>query len=194
MVLGDVSGKGVSAAALTSLARYSLRTAALFASGLEELCATLNQMLLSQTSGEEFCTLAALLIDARGITDVALAGHPPPVVARRSGELCRIGTPAPPLGLFPDVHVELERITLGDGDALVITSDGVAEARRPSGEFVPDLVDHALAHSVGASAAEIAHRLETELYAVERTRNRDDVAIVVIRRTDAARPSGLEHQ
>lgn len=182
IVLGDVSGKGVEAAALTALARHTLRTAAMFAESLAEMVGTLNRMLLDQPANESFCTLAAVLLDPDGGAEVGIAGHPAPTVVRRRGDLESIGRPSPPVGLFDDLRLTSSTTVLAPGDAMVITSDGVTEARSPTGAFVPDLLDRVLPHVAGQGAPAIADAVDAGLLAVERVRSRDDVAIMVIAR------------
>lgn len=184
VVLGDVSGKGVGAATLTSLARYSLRTAALSAESPDDLFSTLNRVLGDDAQAERFCTLAAIVLGPDGGVEVALAGHPAPTVIRRNGDLELIGEPAWPIGLFDRVEVAPAKTTLAVGDSIIVTSDGVTEARTPSGEFIPDLLDRVLPHAAGSGAAAIADAVDNAVVAVERSRTRDDVAIVVVSRTD----------
>lgn len=186
ILLGDVSGKGVGAAALTSLARYCLRTAALTTSSVGELVGTLNTVLGDYARGERFCTLAAVLVDAEGGIEVALAGHPAPTVIRGDGSLEAIGDPAPPVGLFDRLEVTGVGTVLHDGDSIVITSDGVTEARTPAGDFVPDLLDRVLPTVAGRGAEAIADAVDAAVLAVERSRTRDDVAIVVLSRGRAS--------
>lgn len=183
VVLGDVSGKGVGAAALTSLARYTLRTAALFETSPNGLFGTLNRVVAEDTRGEDFCTLAAIIVAPDGSVQVAVAGHPAPVVIRADGTLEPIGEPAPPVGLFDQIDVQAVATRLAVGDSIIVTSDGVTEARTPSGEFVDDLLDRVLPNVAGQSAATIAAAVDGAVVAVERARTRDDVTIVVISRT-----------
>lgn len=182
VVLGDVSGKGVAAAALTSLARYTLRTAALYEGSPSGLFTTLNRVLAEDARGDEFCTLAAILVGSAGSLEVAVSGHPAPLVIRRDGTLEPMGVPAPPVGLFDRIEVVPVATRLMVGESIVVTSDGVTEAGTPSGEFVDDLLDRVLPTVSGRSAGEIADAVDSAVRAVERARARDDVTIVAMSR------------
>ena len=102
--IGDVSGKGAEAAAVTALARHTVRTASLQPASPRELLETLNDALLVQRAGSEFCTvcLARLSLDGdgRGRLTVALGGHPPALVLRADGSVEALGEPGTLLGVF----------------------------------------------------------------------------------------------
>src|SRR5204862_4464777 len=88
--IGDVSGKGAEAAAVTALARHTVRTASVQPSSPRELLETLNDALLLQRAGTEFCTVcvAQLSVEGDGSSaelTMALGGHPPALALRASG-------------------------------------------------------------------------------------------------------------
>src|SRR3954465_6393529 len=109
-VIGDVSGKGAEAAAVTALARHTVRTASLQPASPSELLETLNEALLLQRAGSEFCTvcLASLSVAddrAEGRLPRARGGPPPAIVLRGSGEVELLGEPGTLLGVFADPRV-----------------------------------------------------------------------------------------
>lgn len=145
-VLGDVSGKGVHAAVVTALARYTVRTLSAEGCSPSEVVAGLNRALQDdepasdvgeESSGERFCTLVyghlRALDDGRLAVRLALAGHPQPLVRRRDGRVDAVGEPGTVLGLLPDVHVVESEVVLESGDVLLTFTDGVTEARRQPG-------------------------------------------------------------
>ncbi|MFN2606983.1 MAG: SpoIIE family protein phosphatase [Acidimicrobiales bacterium] len=183
-VMGDVSGKGVEAAKLTSLARNTLRTAALSCSSPAQLLATLNAALLQQVTGEEFCTVAVLVLegsqDGMAMT-AATAGHPSPVVVRLDGALDEVARPGPPAGLFDGARFTEVRAQLSHGDVVVLYTDGVTEARSPAGVFRPSLLTEVLARCGGWPAIDIVAAVESSVLAFEDAVPRDDLAVLAIR-------------
>ena len=183
VVMGDVCGKGVGAAALTALARYTVRAGAIEGEPAAVL-RLLNRAILDTDVGERFCTLAHAKVEAMdGSVRVVLAcgGHPQPLVLTAAGEVRSVGTPGTAIGLFEDIDVTEVELVLEPGDALALYTDGFTEARSPEGAFDPDLLGRALAGAVGLDAEGIAEVLDREVQAFEAGRQRDDMALLVLR-------------
>ncbi len=188
-VIGDVTGKGVEAAALTALARYTLRAAALDAIGPAELLTTLNRALLGFDESDRFCTVAvAAVAPDEDTARLALAGHPPPVVLRGGSggdePLELVGEFRPPVGIFPDVSYTELAVALPVGDTLVLYTDGVTEARSPSGSFRPELLTEVLATLAGVCAPKVVEGLASAVLRFEGGVPRDDLAVLAVRRTE----------
>jgi PAS domain S-box-containing protein len=185
LVLGDVSGKGTDAAVLTGLARHTLRAAAMRASGPVEVLSALNHAIMAQNDGERFVTLAFVQMGFTGggaELIVSSAGHPNPLIVRRDGEVEAVEACGGIIGLFEDVPIEHERWQLRGGDALVLYTDGVLEARDAQGQFYgDDRLRDLLAACGDRPAAEIAERIETAVMAFQDGSPRDDIAILVVR-------------
>ena len=137
LVIGDVSGKGAEAAAVTALARYTLRTAAARRRSPAAILRWVGEAMLHQdAAGGRFCTIACAHVDlARSPARVTVScgGHPLPVVRRGSGVVEMLGAPGTLLGLAPDPELQERTTELHPGDALVLYTDGLTEARAPSG-------------------------------------------------------------
>ncbi len=192
VVAGDVSGKGARAAAITALARYTVRAAALHEREPSRVLGRLNDAMAHQRSPEEFCTVAYLrLRPGRGPMDanrpptevtVARGGHPPPVVLRATGGLESVATTGIPLGVLPDPEIEDQALDLQPGDAIVLYSDGVTEARLRSGRLFGTERLMALIESCrGHAAAHIAERIDRAVLEAQDGEPRDDISIVVVR-------------
>jgi serine phosphatase RsbU (regulator of sigma subunit)/PAS domain-containing protein len=137
IVLGDVSGKGAQAAAVTALIRYTLRTLALAHSRPSAVLRRLNEVLLRDTEPEQFCTLVyavAGATDAGVELDLCLGGHHPPLLRHGDGGVQPVGTLGTALGLVPDPALVDTAVTLGAGDLLCLFTDGLVEARS-SGDY-----------------------------------------------------------
>jgi PAS domain S-box-containing protein len=184
-VSGDVSGKGVDAAAITALARYSLRTAGRSCSDPAEAIRTLNEVLLDYDATDRFCTLVAVAFDGttpEGLDiSVACAGHPLPLRVTPSGVVEELCNPGMPVGLFDDIDVASCEARLQPGDALVLYTDGITEARGPEGDFRPDLLPTLLHRTAGRSAGDITAAVEEAIVTFEAGAPRDDLSLLVLR-------------
>jgi PAS domain S-box-containing protein len=184
-VIGDVCGKGPEAAALTALARYTLRATAMTEHVPSRILARLNEAMLRQRSDRRFSTVLYASLDQRnGATHVRFAsgGHPLPLVLRAGGAATEVGEPGTLLGIVHDPDLADEDIELGPGDAVVLYTDGVTDAAAPDTVREPHELA-ALVHGADdRSADELAERI---LQAAMSTRNgtepRDDIAILVIK-------------
>ncbi|MFH9424222.1 PP2C family protein-serine/threonine phosphatase [Streptomyces sp. NPDC017529] len=135
--LGDVSGKGPRAAALTSLTRHTLRAAALHDADPVTTLATLNTVLHERYTGGDprYCTAIFGTLEPHadsGHVTVQLAsgGHPPALVLRADGACDYLPTPGGLLvGILPDPHFATATTTLAPGDSLLLYTDGLTEAR-----------------------------------------------------------------
>ncbi|MEA2440294.1 MAG: hypothetical protein QOH76_1718, partial [Thermoleophilaceae bacterium] len=139
--IGDVSGKGAEAAAVTALARHTLRTASLQPATPRELLETLNEALLVQRAGSEFCTvcLACLTLgESSGRLTVALGGHPPALVLRADGRVDALGESGTLLGVFADPRLHEIEAELLPGDTVLLYTDGVTEAGAAGEEIGED--------------------------------------------------------
>jgi phosphoserine phosphatase RsbU/P len=119
---------------------------------------------------------------------VACGGHPLPLVLRADGTVERLGRPGTMLGILPDIEVHDDRTILQPGDALVLYTDGVTEARfrgsgtgRPPELFGDERLDAVVAGCRGLDAAAVAARIETAVLDFSAGRPRDDIALVVVR-------------
>ncbi|MEV7948810.1 SpoIIE family protein phosphatase [Streptomyces rubiginosohelvolus] len=133
--LGDVCGKGPQAAAVTSLARYTLRAAALHNTNPVNALTTLNTVLHDRyTSGEgRYCTaIFGVLQPDDGHVEVHLAsgGHPSALIQRADGSSDYLHTPGGMLiGVLPKATFTAARARLLPGDTLLLYTDGLTEAR-----------------------------------------------------------------
>ncbi len=187
VVLGDVSGSGVDAAALTGVARSSLRVIAPDERSPARALRRLNGALLRQGIDERFCTVVLAYIEPDGAeTRITLcnAGHPRAAVVRDDESVVVLGERCGTLlGAFEDVTLDDARTDLGPGDALVLYTDGIVAARDASGEELGEArIVELLSACAGRTAEGIARRVE--LAAITHAAGAgplDDSAVVVIR-------------
>ncbi|MFD6888527.1 PP2C family protein-serine/threonine phosphatase [Streptomyces sp. NPDC059957] len=140
--LGDVCGKGAAAAAVTSLARYTLRAAAVYDPDPVTVLGNLNTVLNHEYNGTDprFCTVVFGLLTPdgdRGGFHITLAsgGHPPALLMREDGTADYLPTPGGQLiGVLPDAHIAATTVHLASGDTLLLHTDGLTEARTAGGD------------------------------------------------------------
>lgn len=136
LFLGDVCGKGAAAAAVTSLARYTLRAAAVYDPDPAAVLGNLNTVLNHEYNGHDprFCTVVFGLLTPDGDhggfrVTLAGGGHPPALLIRADGTACPLPTPGGQLiGVLPDAHIATTTVRLGPGDTLLLHTDGLTEA------------------------------------------------------------------
>jgi sigma-B regulation protein RsbU (phosphoserine phosphatase) len=187
LVVGDVSGKGADAAAVTALARHTIRSATLFAASPGEVLATLNRTMFigrDDAEVEHYCTVQLVWVHAseHGLTvRMATGGHPPALVLRAGDATCvELGDPGPPAGWYPDAEFTETSGELAWGDGLVLYTDGITEARTASGMVGVDGLMAMLAEAGAGTADEVAQALAGAL-AGAGVDVRDDAAALVLR-------------
>jgi PAS domain S-box-containing protein len=182
VIIGDVCGKGVEAAAVTGLARYGLRAILHNGQSVGEALEALNDEMRTTSGTPTFCTVAyAQLSPAEGsvAAKVVCAGHPTPLVLRATGEVERAGAPGTLIGVLEDLELDPQSILLGPGDALFLYTDGVV-AGLAGEEAAEALLSGFLAGCGGLDAEGIADSLDRALGDAA-TRHRDDSAFMVVR-------------
>ena len=130
VIVGDVCGKSLTAAAQSAVVRYMLRAYAAESSPGEAL-SRLNSAVITQTPNQPFVTLVVAYIDvARHMFEYACAGHPRPLVLAGRGEFPMPGEGNVPVGIFRGATYPTNRAVLPDASCIVLYTDGITEARR----------------------------------------------------------------
>ncbi|GAB3965306.1 SpoIIE family protein phosphatase [Plantactinospora veratri] len=184
VVVGDVSGKGVQAAAVTGLVRDVIRVLVGDGKPLPEALDRLNGTLVERGGGR-YCTLALAAVDrdrtGRLTVSLYLAGHDRPVLVRADGRASFVGSGGTALGLLDSIASPVAEVRLDAGDALVFYTDGVTERRRGRELFGTERLRDAAAPLAGYSADVVAARLRAAAINFSVESPRDDIAILVLR-------------
>ena len=191
-LLGDVAGKGAEAAAVTSLARHTLRTSALHVGSPAANLGTLNRALITEASTSRFCTVlyARMHPSDDGVQlTFANGGHLAPRILRPAAPVERLEVSGTLVGAIADAHFEEVELRLGPGELILMYTDGVTEVR--GGGVHPEYgeaeLDAVLAKMAGASADQVVQAVLDRAIAMHRGEPRDDMALVAMRvREDAA--------
>jgi serine phosphatase RsbU (regulator of sigma subunit) len=186
-VVGDVCGKGATAAAVTALARYTIRAIAMREDEPSAVLLALNKAMIRQLHDGQFCTVAcARLKPAAGAggfeLTVARGGHPAPLLLRADGSVEAVDPPGKVLGVFEDPELGYRTVRLGAGDAAIFYTDGIVEARGPDDSFFGEgrLVD-LLRSCAGHDAPAIAEKMRDVVLEYGEGNLSDDLAVLVLR-------------
>jgi len=193
--IGDVRGKGVEAASVTALARYTIRAVTLKNDRPSEVLGALNEAMLRQLSEDRFCTAACVRLEPQdgsaGVgVDVSRAGHPPPLLVRADGTVEEVGSLGKVLGVFPDAELGDTSLRLMPGEALVLYTDGVTEARSPDGDFFGEgRLRNLLGSCADCDTVTFARRIKDDVLDFQEGYPHDDLAVLVLRASEGAAPS-----
>jgi serine phosphatase RsbU (regulator of sigma subunit) len=189
LVIGDVCGKGAEAAAVTALARYTLRAVTTRSPSPAATLATLNEEMLRQMPDPRFLTavLGHLAIAPGGGARLTIAsgGHPPPVLLRAAGTPEVLRCDGTLLGVVPEARSSDCAVELAPGDAVVLYTDGITEASRDR-PIRPEALAKALQDALPDGAGAIARAAVRLADRHAEGRLRDDVAVLALRLTGEA--------
>jgi integral membrane sensor domain MASE1 len=197
VIIGDALGHGADAAALTGLARHTLRAAAVREPRPSRVLRFLNDEILRQAPWQ-VCTVAYARLEPAGSAGARLTvssgGHPLPLVLRVDGTVEQLGSPGTMLGAMPDPQLTDSTAELEVGDAVVLYTDGLTEAYAPGRVVaVPELAS-VVASCAGRGAPAILSAVEGALLEAGGGEPRDDIVVLVLRvrsSPDPARDAGL---
>ncbi len=181
VVIGDVCGKGIDAAVVTSLVRYTLRAAVVEHPRPADALRLLNRTMLLERV-ERFCTVALLRLrrsNDRWTFEISSGGHPLPRLRAADGTTSTVGRAGSLIGVLEDPDLYDVEITLGAGDMLLLHTDGVPDGRRGTTFFGEERIERILREEHG-SAHSLVDALLGEVLAFQGGSTRDDIAIVVI--------------
>ncbi|MGB8537058.1 MAG: SpoIIE family protein phosphatase [Acidobacteriaceae bacterium] len=188
IAIGDISGKGISAALLMASLHASLRGQVLSGAGdLGAKMANVNRLLYEASGSSRYATFfyAELDCDSRTLHYVN-GGHNPPAVLRKEDgtwRVFRLGDGGPVVGLLAGASYRQQMLSLLPGDILLAFTDGISEAMNSAeDEWGEDrMIAEAQAHA-GMNAAELLQHLfrAADAFAAG-TPQRDDMTLVVLR-------------
>lgn len=184
----DGMGHGLHSAQCALLAVSAYRNARRLGRTLVETVRSIDEAVLTGLGGEIFTTAVLAQLDTdSGLLQWVNAGHPEPLLLRRGHLIkCLHVEPCPPLGLgyLPDTYPEsVGHEQLEPGDRVLLYTDGVVEARSPSGDFfgVERLADLVIRHLAGGlPAPETMRRVVRELLDHHQDQLRDDASLLLL--------------
>lgn len=182
--LGDVSGKGVAASLLMSQLHAMFRTLLISERELKTIVERANRLFCESTHATDFATLVAGKVTTTGEIEICNAGHCFPLVVQ-GREIRSIEATGMPLGLFFNAEFSTRTLKLSPGDRLILYSDGLTEARNPSGdEYSEARLSALVAREHSRAAEELAGLcLEDQRKFRAGISKMDDLTIMVLHRT-----------
>jgi phosphoserine phosphatase RsbU/P len=185
IALGDVSGKGTSAALMMSSLHAAMHAQVSTHQSIVETVTAVNKYLAETIPANRFITLFCAELDTlTGNLVFINAGHNPPLIAHATGTMEQLAAGGVPLGIMSDFPFREGRTQLHPGDVLVIYSDGVSETQNAAGEeFGPMRLYDVVSRNLNASAAGIRDRIESALTKfAQGTDAGDDITLVIVKR------------
>jgi PAS domain S-box-containing protein len=183
LLVGDVSGKGADGAAVTALARYTLRAAALEPGPPSGALLRLNAAMRAESGLSEFVTVALAYVapGAGGLrVRLALGGHPPPMVLRADGRVELLAEFGAVLGVVADPELPDTEAVLGPGDTMLLYTDGVTEAGSRAAPLGEDGLAQLLSSRAGMEPEELLRAIEKAAVAAQPGEPRDDIALLAV--------------
>jgi sigma-B regulation protein RsbU (phosphoserine phosphatase) len=180
--IADVCGKGLPAALLMSNLQAAVRAFAQDVARPHALCASVNRLLCRNMISGRFVTFCYLRVDGPGrMLSYSVAGHNPPILMRRTGEIVRLTTGGTVLGVFTETAFEEETVPLLPGDRLVLFTDGITEARNAAGdEYDDEGLIASLRRHRHLDAAELQRKLFDDAVAFASEGFQDDATLIVL--------------
>ncbi len=181
VMVGDVCGKSLGAAAQSAVVRYMLRAYAAEGSPGEAL-SRLNSAVITQTPGQPFVTLVLAYVDvARHMFEYAVAGHPRPFVMAGHSEFPMPGEGHVPVGIFRGAVYPTNRAVLPEDACIVMYTDGMTDARQNGVLFGEERLKAAIRGGLELGAQGLADTLLSQVTEYAGGVLPDDCAVVAIR-------------
>lgn len=184
VLIGDVSGKGLEAAAMAATTRSTIHAFVHETSSAAEALSKANSVLCSrQVELGSFVTVFLIIIDlCRGSITYAGAGHPPAFICRSDGAIDSLEIGGLPLALFEAQQFSEHKDHLDPGDKLVMYTDGISEARHESQMLDLEGLRRMLLDNAHQHADELARTLVMTATEWAQGKLQDDAAVVVVER------------
>jgi phosphoserine phosphatase RsbU/P len=180
--IGDVVGKGITAALLMANLQASFRALASEAISPGTLVGRLNEVISNNIAADKFVTFCYCRIDTTGNRlTFASAGHCPPILFHKSGVAVPLREGGPPLGIFPDRNYEDIGLPLDSGDRLVLYTDGLTEAMNlDEQEFGERRLVELCSRNIALSATELLAAIRKEVVSFCNGSFQDDFTLVIV--------------
>jgi sigma-B regulation protein RsbU (phosphoserine phosphatase) len=180
-LIGDVSGKGVAASLLMSRLHAIFRSLIRAGLGVSELVERANQLFAESTMRPYYATLVCGKAATSGAVEICNAGHVAPLLLQ-DGQVSPIAATGLPIGMFCQERYASTQVNLGQGDRLLLYTDGLSEARNQyDREYGDDRLPVLLGECHQLRAGALVNRLLTDVseFSLARPRS-DDLTLMAI--------------
>lgn len=183
IAIGDVSGKGVSAAMIMSTIKSIFSMLAKEIRSTSKICSFLNKAITRLTQSRRFCTFFYAIIDTKNNKlTFTNAGHNPPILIKVNGEYIMLKGGGPVIGAIENTHYDQSEVNFNKGDILLLYTDGVTESTNPKKEMYSEkrLIKDSL-ESINKS--NLAHIIDEKLHIFMKDDKKqvDDYTIIIIK-------------
>jgi serine phosphatase RsbU (regulator of sigma subunit) len=183
VVVGDVTGKGIDAAADMAMTKFVFRSLSREHPDPGDFLRAANEVVVDEVAEGKFVTMVYLTVNGEtGELACASAGHPVPRIVSADGSVLELAESGLALGISPDQTYAEATATLEPGSSVVLFTDGVIEARRETELFGHDRLNGLLADNRGLPPAELAQAVVDGARAFAGGGLSDDSAVVVVKR------------
>ncbi len=184
IIIGDVSGKGLKAATLTSMVKNTVRAYIYEHDSIPKALSMTNEIVIGPTTAFDFVSLWLGVLDKRsGKLIYCNAGHPPAIIKRKTGKPFFLKATSPVVGVLAELDYIAEETHLEIGDVLILYTDGIIEARQGRRFFGDDRLINFVENLKKRDVKEIPGDIMERVFSYSGSRIADDVAILVISRT-----------
>jgi serine phosphatase RsbU (regulator of sigma subunit) len=182
VILGDVTGKGIQAAADMAMAKFSFRALARMHPEPADFLASANEVVVDEIEPAKFITMLYVLLDPEARTvSCASAGHPAARVVTPDGKVGELGGHGLALGIDSDQEYAVAEIELAPGTTVVLYTDGVLEARHGGELYGEERLDDLLRRRAGLAPQELAEAILADCRSFAGGELTDDCAVVCLR-------------
>jgi serine phosphatase RsbU (regulator of sigma subunit) len=186
IILGDVTGKGIQAAADMAMAKFSFRALARMHPEPGDFLSKANDVIVDEIAVGKFITMLYVLLDPKaGTVSCASAGHPPARIVPREGPVVPLEASGLALGIEPGQEYAAAVATLAQGSVVVLYTDGVVESRRDGELYGEERLDDLLSRRRDLGAQELAEAIVADCRSFAGGELGDDCAIVCLRLANA---------
>ena len=191
VTVGDMSGKGLDAAVMTSLVKYTVRAHAVEKGKTPaDIVRMANRVLYMQSHFEQFATVFFAILDRRdGRLAYCNAGHPAPAILRDGREITELPANSPLIGAFPDMPFADSETYLESEDVLLLYTDGLVEARRDGALFGQSRLAELLERCYGLEPEQLVESVAGAVDDYAGGRLTDDLALLALRRLELPGPT-----
>ncbi len=181
ITIGDVSGKGLEAAALASLVKNTIKAYAYENSSPAAIISKTNNLTIMESIPPSFVTVFFGILDTvSGLLTYCSAGHPPAILKRETSVTAHIPSRSPIIGAFKDLVYENNEVVLRPGDVLILYTDGVIEARHKGDFFGEDRLINSIKALKPIRVNDIPKKIFSSVLKYAGGLLTDDIAIIAI--------------
>ncbi len=184
IVIGDVSGKGLAASTLTTVAKNTIRAYAHHEDSPAKVLEKTNDIILKASGVEDFVTIFFGILDIRtGMLRYSSGGHPPPILKREGGDTFFLKTNSPLVGVFKNSRFFDEKELLNKQDLLLCYTDGLIETRCRGELYGDERLLRLTKSTEYKTPKNIPEKILSDVLSFCQQKLSDDVVLLAIKRT-----------